>query len=705
MKISFDWLKGISGWGGKFVHLLGSPFQKIGKLFSKIRFMKIRQIRYRLIGLFIIVAVVPIIITSAISNNGYRDAMLKKINTFSAQEVSQAGNNLELKFTGYENTIMKDLNTALLEHSNAKEKEARESIEDSFRKYLLMDKSIKAFYFYGMIDKKNVEIMSGATQGLTIEQLRNSAVYRETNRVNSLYWDSTAAITDGGKDLILGKTLDNGASLFVVIGEENICDLINPNYSPVDDGSYYILMDGKGKILVSPEQMTLGQNILNIVKDTPHLREMIKDRSSSNNDIAKINNKEALVIFHKLANHNWYLLNIKPTATLFKEVNDIGLMTTLIGLVFIGIAIFISIYVSNQISNSVETLADAMKQAENGDLTTRVDITSHDEFEYLGENFNQMFNQISQLVNEVQAAVNQTMEQSTTLEDNSNLSVKNTENVANAMGDISKGTMDQINEVEQASLSMGELANDIGAVVSKAADVEIITDKTKDLSFRSKEAIINLINKAKGSAEITNAVVKDIEDLNASAVEIGNITEIIADIAEKTNLLALNAAIEAARAGEAGRGFAVVAKEVNKLAVQSQTAAQAIEDLLQVVKTKTNSSAKNIDRAHVIVDEQADAVQMAEDAFEAIIHSMDDVIDRMTEMSVFVQKVDAFKDQTMQSILSISSVSEETAAAAEEVTAASEEQTSIANQIQHSIGELRATAEHLVALIAKFKVA
>jgi len=272
------------------------------------------------------------------------------------------------------------------------------------------------------------------------------------------------------------------------------------------------------------------------------------------------------------------------------------------------------------------------------------------------------------------------------------------------MGDISKGTMDQINEVEQASLSMGELANDIGTVVSKAADVEIITDKTKDLSLRSKEAIINLINKAKDSAEITNLVVKDIEDLNASAVEIGNITEIIAGIAEKTNLLALNAAIEAARAGEAGRGFAVVAKEVNKLAVQSQTAAQAIEDLLQVVKTKTNSSAKNIDRAHIIVDEQADAVQMAEDAFEAIIHSMDDVIERMTEMSVFVQKVDSFKEQTMQSILSISSVSEETAAAAEEVTAASEEQSSIANQIQHSIGELRATAEHLVALIAKFKV-
>lgn len=707
MKINFNWRKVNFSLGGKIRSGIKKLFEKLLLIFS-FRFLRHLSMRYKLIGLLLVVSLVPVAIVGFISYTSYDKVLIKKVATFATQRVSQTTNNLEAKLSEYENIINKDLHKTLTESIALKD--AKEVINEHFRRYLALDKTIKGFYFVSDLEKDNFEITAGSVP-FTIGQLKDSKVFSETNKVNRIYWDSTALVIDGGKDWVAGKVIRNRESvgklgvLFVVFSEEGICNLMNPDYTAEEKSNHFIIIDQNGKILASPDKDMLGQNIGGVVKPAKNLQTLLRGKNPpKNNDRSKINNKDVLATFQKLVKHDWYLLNIDPTDDLVHEINIIGMLTLLFGLVFIGVAIVISIYVSNQFLTSVEKITGAMKLAENGDLSTRVDITSHDEFEHLSISFNQMLTRISQLIVDTQAVVSKTMEQSLTLEDNSVLSVKNTENVAAAMGDISKGSMDQISEIENASLTMGELADDIGKVVSKAADVEIITDMTKSLSYRSKEAIENLVNKAQISAQITNMVIKDIEDLNVSAVEIGNITEIIGDIAEKTNLLALNAAIEAARAGEAGRGFAVVAKEVNKLAVQSQTAAQAIEDLLQVIKTKTGSSAKNIDKAHLMVDDQTEAVQMAESAFEEIIKSMDEVIIRMTDMSVLVQKVDSFKDRTMQSIINIGAVSEETAAATEEVTAASEEQTAIAVQIQTFVGELRNTAENLVALIEKFTV-
>jgi twitching motility protein PilJ len=90
---------------------------------------------------------------------------------------------------------------------------------------------------------------------------------------------------------------------------------------------------------------------------------------------------------------------------------------------------------------------------------------------------------------------------------------------------------------------------------------------------------------------------KRIKRLGESSQEIGNMVELISDIAEQTNILALNASIQASMAGEAGRGFAVVADEVQRLAERAATATKQIEVLVRTIQADTNEAVASMERS------------------------------------------------------------------------------------------------------------
>ncbi|MBF0273031.1 MAG: bacteriohemerythrin [Magnetococcales bacterium] len=166
------------------------------------------------------------------------------------------------------------------------------------------------------------------------------------------------------------------------------------------------------------------------------------------------------------------------------------------------------------------------------------------------------------------------------------------------------------------------------SVKNVAASIDNITSALEEINRRCQSA------SAESETAHTNALdVREVMNrLSASAQEIGDVVDIINNIAEQTNMLALNASIEAAGAGDAGKGFAVVANEVKELARQTSEATRLISEKINRIQgntreaTEANTSvAGSIDRINEANREITESVEVQSEAMVTISNAMDDV--------------------------------------------------------------------------------
>lgn len=179
-------------------------------------------------------------------------------------------------------------------------------------------------------------------------------------------------------------------------------------------------------------------------------------------------------------------------------------------------------------------------------------------------------------------------------------------------------------EATAATLSTIRQRTDALTGHTSAAQTKATTfSRVADKFTQSAEGIGSQVRDAGKLADQASAAAREasanVERLRESSAAIGNVVNLIAQIARQTTLLALNSTIEAARAGEAGRGFAVVATEVKALAVQTQNATEEITKKIEALQRDATGS--------------ADAVQRISQAIEAIRPVFDTVNGAVAEQS------------------------------------------------------------------------
>lgn len=168
------------------------------------------------------------------------------------------------------------------------------------------------------------------------------------------------------------------------------------------------------------------------------------------------------------------------------------------------------------------------------------------------------------------------------------------ESTAAQLAQASEAQSKQVSSASQA------IARMVGSIEEVSGDAERSADVARhsvDVAHKGGEAVRRTIEGMNAIRETIQDTSKRIKRLGESSQEIGNIVELINDIADQTNILALNASIQASMAGEAGRGFAVVADEVQRLAERSANATKQIEVLVRTIQADTNEAIVSMERS------------------------------------------------------------------------------------------------------------
>jgi twitching motility protein PilJ len=162
---------------------------------------------------------------------------------------------------------------------------------------------------------------------------------------------------------------------------------------------------------------------------------------------------------------------------------------------------------------------------------------------------------------------------------------------------LAKASGAQSKQISSATEHAGGMASSVAEVSGNAERAADVARHSVEVAHKGGDAVRRTIDGMNTIRETIQETSKRIKRLGESSQEIGNIVELINDIAEQTNILALNASIQASMAGEAGRGFAVVADEVQRLAERAANATKQIEVLVRTIQTDTNEAVVSMERS------------------------------------------------------------------------------------------------------------
>ncbi len=425
---------------------------------------------------------------------------------------------------------------------------------------------------------------------------------------------------------------------------------------------------------------TIQDNAAEIIQNIPEVLPALEAASTVNEASDKTSNAaEALITAFGESPGRISILGIKAGPIMIAIFGA----TAAILLVVLGFQLILDAQRREQVSKqqnennqkAILQLLDEMGDLADGDLTVTASVTE-DITGAIADSINYAIEALRELV----TTINLTSEQ---------VSGATQESRATAMH-LAEASEHQAEQITQANESIKEMTSAIDGMSKDATESAEVARRAVEIASTGAETVRNTIAGMDDIREQIQETSKRIKRLGESSQEIGDIVELIDDIADQTNILALNAAMQAAMAGEAGRGFAVVADEVQRLAERSINATKQIEALVKTIQADTNEAVTSMEASTSGVVKGA---TFAEDAGEALkeIESVSEYIADLTG------KIAGSAQKQSEEAANI----KDTMSVIQEITNQTSEGT---HQTANSIGQLADLSDQLQKSVAGFRL-
>ena len=471
--------------------------------------------------------------------------------------------------------------------------------------------------------------------------------------------------------------------------------------------SYAYVVDKNATMLYHPTASKIGQPVENTV--VKGLVAQIQAGTIPESSVTSYNfNGVIKYASYYVAPDGAFILVISADESeVMKPVNDMFSSSVVIGII---VAIFMGIICSlivRKILQPIGLMTSFITKMTNLDFTedkTGKQLAARqDEFGYMARAIDQLQKKLASTIDRIKGQSSKLYSSSDGMYKNAYSMSETSEQVDKAVSEIAEGASSQAGETQKATENVITIGNMIEEASQEVKDLNEMASGMQN----SNQVAIGILQELGSVNEQTRNSIGDIArqtvTTNESASKIREVTGLITEIAEETNLLSLNASIEAARAGDAGRGFAVVASQIQKLADQSSSSAKQIEEIVDRLISDSEQAVATMDQVKAIISKQSEDVERTGNAFGEVSEGIKNSMSVIQSISEKVRTMDEARVNVVDTVQNLTAIAEENAASTQESSASVTSITGIAVNIEQSSGDLKQIAMDLDEDMKEFK--